>query len=185
MMYRKMAIVGEVGSGKTELVNTLSEISPFSTEVESTVDIGKKFTTVGIDYGRLNLANDIVVGLYGLPGQHRYEFLWRMVCESLWGTVILVKYSDTLECEHIQRILRFFNKHSRNTPFLLGVTHCENESKESIGSLVDVLTAVLDDQSLQAPVIPFDPRDIKSSLLPLTVFNSLMQTSGIRNMKAV
>lgn len=176
MIYRKMAIIGEVGSGKTQLVSTLSEISPFTTEVESTVDIGKRYTTVGIDYGRLSLSEDVVLGLYGLPGQRRYEFLWRMVCESLWGIVILIKYSDTLDCSSVKDVLEFFDKHNNGVPFLLGITHCENESKESTGNMINVLTELLEEQSLQAPIVPFDSRDTSSSLLPLAVFNSLMQS---------
>ena len=64
-IYNKLAIVGEVGAGKTQLINTISEISPFATEARSSVDIGKEFTTVGIDYGRLSLDADIALGLFG------------------------------------------------------------------------------------------------------------------------
>lgn len=172
-MYKKMVIIGEVGSGKTQLVNTLSEISPFSTEVESTIDIGKKYTTVGIDYGRLNLTKDIVLGLYGLPGQSRYKFLWQMVSESLWGVVVLVKHSQTLDCSNISNVLAYFNESNRGIPFVLGLTHCDGASKASINAMIDVLNILLHEQGLQAPVVPFDPREEESSLVPLVVFTSI------------
>ena len=67
-----MAVVGDVGAGKTQLIRSLSEIDPLSTEAQSSIDIGKEFTTVGIDYGRINLDEDTALGLYGVPGQQRF-----------------------------------------------------------------------------------------------------------------
>lgn len=172
-MYRKMAIVGEIGSGKTQLINTLSEISPFTTEVESTVDIGKQYTTVGIDYGRLNLSNDVVLGLYGLPGQSRYDFLWRMVSESLWGVIILAKLSKAFQYGNIAKALHFFGKHNKGVPIVIGITHCENASKLSLARAIRTINLVLDSEGIAAPIIPFDARNSKSALLPLAVFSSI------------
>ena len=89
-IYKKLAIVGEVGAGKTQLIKVISEISPFATEAKSSVDIGKEYTTVGIDYGRLTLDEDVALGLYGLPGQKRFSMLWEMVRQGLWGLLVLV-----------------------------------------------------------------------------------------------
>ena len=85
MNYRKLAIVGEVGAGKTKMIATLSEINPIETEAESSVDIGKKYTTVGIDYGRISLSEDTALGLYGLPSttlmwQNTYDFKRPLSC---------------------------------------------------------------------------------------------------------
>ncbi len=77
-IYNKLAIVGEVGAGKTQLINTISEISPFATEARSSVDIGKEFTTVGIDSGRLSLDADIALGLFGLPEKNAFR------CVGTW-----------------------------------------------------------------------------------------------------
>lgn len=167
-----MAILGEVGSGKTQLVRTLSEISPLMTEAESSIDIGKKYTTVGIDYGRISLSDDIALGLFGLPGQARYEFLWRMICESLWGVVILVKLSSDVDSESIGNILSFFKKTNKDTPFVIGVTHCDLAASGDLNSMIGTLNGLLLEHELQAPIIPFDPRDEHSALLPLTIFNS-------------
>lgn len=170
-----MAIVGEVGSGKTQLVNTLSEITPFSTEVESTINIGKKLTTVGIDYGRISIGNGSALGLFGLPGQARFDFLWRMTCQSLWGVVILVRHAQELDCSHLNETLRFFEENNPGVSFVVGLTHCEAADDSELNTSIATIQAILDDQNLQAPIIPFDPRDATSALLPLTVFNSLQQ----------
>lgn len=172
-MYRKLAIVGEVGSGKTQLVETLSEISMFSTDVESTIDIGKQFTTVGIDYGRISLEEDVVLGLYGVPGQMRYEFLWRMICEGLWGVVILIRHTENVDVEHIGEIVSFFSQNNKNVPFVVGLTHSERASQDALDTSIDAVDAILCDNGIQAPIIPFDPRDETSALLPLTVFVAL------------
>ncbi len=63
MDYRKLAIIGEVGAGKTQFVRTLSEISTIKTEAVSTMDIGKDLTTVGIDYGRIMIDQQTALGL--------------------------------------------------------------------------------------------------------------------------
>jgi signal recognition particle receptor subunit beta len=180
-MYKKMAIVGEIGSGKTQLVNTLSEISPFTTEVKSTVDIGKQYTTVGIDYGRLSLSDDTVLGLYGLPGQARYDFLWNMVSESLWGVIILIKFSETFQYKDLAKALQFFDKHNYGVPIVIGLTHSENASKESLAKIISMINLVLDDQGIVAPIIPFDARRSDSALLPLAVFSSIARIEQQRD----
>ena len=105
MDYRKLAIVGEVGAGKTKLVKTLSEIAPLTTEAESSIDIGKKHTTVGIDYGRISLSEDMALGLYGVPGQERYSFLWKLVNTNLWGLLLLIKSGETPDFENLDNII--------------------------------------------------------------------------------
>lgn len=180
-MYKKMAIVGEVGSGKTQLVETLSEIQTFSTDVESSIDIGKQFTTVGIDYGRISLTEDTVLGLYGVPGQMRYEFLWKMICEELWGVVILIKHTQEVDVEHIGDIISFFSKNNKDVPFVVGLTHCEYADKEAVDTSISAIDALLCDNELQAPIIPFDPRDQVSALLPLTVFTALVRQNNNNN----
>ena len=181
-MYKKMAIVGEIGSGKTQLVNTLSEISPFSTEVESTVDIGKQYTTVGIDYGRLSLSDGVVLGLYGLPGQSRYAFLWRMVSESLWGVIILAKFSAAFQHKDLADALRFFDERNSGAPIIIGLTHCENAAKKSVAKTIGIINLILNDQGIAAPIIPFDTRNPDSAILPLAVFSSIARAEqqGVR-----
>ena len=85
MNYQKLAIIGEVGAGKTQMVKTLSEISPFETEVKSSIDIGKEYTTVGIDYGRITLSDDMALGIYGV--QVKSVFLF-------YGSSSISRYGD-------------------------------------------------------------------------------------------
>ncbi|GAB1260378.1 GTP-binding protein [Aurantivibrio plasticivorans] len=172
-IYKKLAVVGEVGAGKTELIKVISEISPFATEEKSSVDIGKEYTTVGIDYGRLTLGSDVALGLYGLPGQKRFAMLWDMVKNGLWGLLVLVKYGETIKIDQIEELISHFDPASRNLPVVIGVSHSENANDEALDSLVEHIQNVLINYQLIAPVIPVDPRNIESNLMLLELFLSL------------
>jgi len=171
--YRKLAIIGEVGSGKTQLIKTLSEISPLSTDVKSNIDIGKEQTTVGIDYGRISLSDNIALGLYGVPGQKRYSFVWKMVNKSLWGLVILIKYCDTPQLGELGELLNFFQPAKSKVPCLIGITHSENAQDEDISGMVDQIALLISQYSTLAPVLSIDPRDTESSIMLLNTINTM------------
>lgn len=174
MIYKKLAVVGEVGSGKTQLINTISEISPFATEAKSTVDIGKEYTTVGIDYGRLTLADDIALGLYGLPGQKRFQMLWEMVQKGLWGLLVLVKFNTDMEIKALLPILEHFCADHNPVPMVVGVTHTDfAEDDEQLDVFLDVVQYALAQHQVIAPVVNLDPREVESSLMVLQLFDTL------------
>lgn len=173
-IYQKLAIVGEVGAGKTQLIHTISEISPFATEAKSSVDIGKEYTTVGIDYGRLTLAKDIALGLYGLPGQKRFQLLWDMVKSGLWGLLILVKFNDELNVKTLDDILQHFDPVNNQLPLVIGLTHSDTaESDDEIDLFINLLQYALEQHAVVAPILAIDPRDVESSLMLLQMFDSL------------
>ena len=125
MANRRIIIVGEVGAGKTELVNTLSSIKTIKTEEKSTVDIGKEFTTVGIDYGRIIIDEEVSIDLYGMPGQERFSFLWESFKESTWLVVALVKAQKNTNYDNLIDMIDFFHTHSQDHFALLprGLQH--------------------------------------------------------------
>ncbi len=174
-IYKKLAIVGEVGAGKTELIKVISEISPFATEAKSTVDIGKEYTTVGIDYGRLTLADEVALGLYGLPGQKRFSMLWEMVRDGLWGLLLLVKFGEQLNCESLHTILDFYEPSENQLPIVIGISHSESAQPDALEALSLEVENILLEHNLYSPIIPVDPREIESSLMLLELFYSLNQ----------
>jgi len=173
MDYYKLAIFGEVGSGKSTIIRTLSEINPINTDVESTVDIGKKYTTVGIDYGRISIDEQTALGLYGVPGQRRYEFLWDVVVKSLWGVVILFKYGTELDRTSIESLLHYFYPNKTNAACIIGITHCEGISNEEVATVSKQLMAILRENQIQAPVLRVNPTDKESAMTCLTLINSI------------
>lgn len=173
MDYQKLAIIGEVGAGKTRLVNTLSEISPIETEAKSTIDIGKEYTTVGIDYGRITLSEGMALGIYGVPGQERYSFLWEFVNHSLWGLLILIKYGETPDYNNLDKMLTFFDLEAKQTTCIIGVTHSENADESSIAALGQEIRAMLMHHNVVAPIVNVDPRSRESAVSVLMLLNTL------------
>jgi len=173
MEYQKLAIAGEVGSGKTKLIATLSEISPLQTEAKSSIDIGKEYTTVGIDYGRISLGSETALGLYGVPGQERYSFLWEMVNTSLWGLLILIKCGETPDYDNLGKLLTFFAPNEQATKCMVGITHCDGMDDGTVSALSLEIQAMLKHYNIMAPVLNIDPRKRDSALSVLQVFNAM------------
>jgi signal recognition particle receptor subunit beta len=173
MDCHKLAVIGEVGAGKTRLISTLSEIQPFETEAESSIDIGKQFTTVGIDYGRIQLDDETALGLYGVPGQDRYSFLWEFVKESLWGLVVLVKYGDVPDIENFDKLLTFFSPKQNNTACLVAITHCDDARESEVFELTQEIQSVLGVHGVVAPVLSVDARDKNSATTILHTLNAI------------
>ena len=178
MEYCKLAIVGEVGSGKTQLIKTLSTIRPFETEEESSIDIGKKYTTVGIDYGRVMLSEDTALSLYGLPGQKRFSFLWDIVDSSLWGILFLLKYGDTPNYDNIEHLIEYFDPVNRSIPCVIGVTHCEQEDRDGLNALRIQVNSLLETYGIKAPLFNIDARFQESAAVLLYAFNVMNEQAA-------
>ena len=96
----KIVIVGGFGAGKTTMVGSVSEIRPLSTEeVMTQAGVGvddrsgvqtKSTTTVAFDFGRISLNEEMVLYLFGAPGQERFWFLWERLFSGTLGAVVLV-----------------------------------------------------------------------------------------------
>lgn len=142
----KLLVAGGFGVGKTTLVSTISEITPLRTEerlsdIGSTVDDltgveGKTTTTVALDFGRITLNPNVVLYLFGTPGQDRFWFMWRELSVGALGAVVLV---DTRRMQDSFAAVDFFE--SRNIPFLIGVNcfdGAEIYDEEEIRNALDI-----------------------------------------------
>ncbi|WP_109524566.1 GTP-binding protein [Nocardia aurea] len=122
----KLLIAGGFGVGKTTMVSTISEITPLRTEEQLTersigVDDltgieGKTTTTVALDFGRLTIGSDVVMYLFGTPGQDRFWFMWDELSTGAIGAIVL---ADTRRLEACFAPVDFFE--SRGIPFILAV----------------------------------------------------------------
>ncbi len=140
MQNKKIAFIGSVGSGKTTIISNLSETETINTDVESSIDIGKQSTTVGLDYGQITVDEDLRIGLFGVPGQRKFSFMWDYVKDGLWGVVILIKNNCTESINELDHLLDYFEI-SNHTPCLIGITHSDlikgETSKQKIKEILD------------------------------------------------
>ncbi|MFE9258073.1 ATP/GTP-binding protein [Streptomyces sp. NPDC006879] len=122
----KVVIVGGFGVGKTTLVGSVSEIRPLTTEetmtkagvgVDDTRGLARKTTTtVAMDFGRISINDELVLYLFGTPGQERFWFLWRGLFEGALGGVVLV---DTRRLEVSFDVIGRLEE--RGVPFVVAV----------------------------------------------------------------
>ena len=136
----KIVFGGTMGAGKTAAIKSLSDIPVVSTEAVNTdLDAHSKYlTTVGIDYGEISLEDGTKIGLYGTPGQDRFDFMWTIVCKGAMGTVVLIDHSNPNRLKDLEFYLDAFQKYSNN--IVIGVTHLDEEKEQLLKIYYDWMT---------------------------------------------
>lgn len=168
----KIVIAGGFGVGKTTFVGSVSEITPLRTEAIMTTageDVddpaavpGKSTTTVAMDFGRITLEADLVLYLFGTPGQKRFWFMWDDVVRGAIGAIVLV---DTRRLADCFPALDYFE--SGGLPYVVAVNHFEGTYRHTPEAVREALALAPD-----VPVVSMDARE------RITVVETLLTLVG-------
>jgi uncharacterized protein len=120
MQTVKMVVTGPFNSGKTEFIQSVSEINVVSTErkISSESERVKNTTTVAMDFGRITVDQDLVLYLFGTPGQKRFDFMWEILSEGMLGFIVMVDSTRPETFREARSILETFRAYAP-TPYVV------------------------------------------------------------------
>jgi small GTP-binding protein len=162
----KIVVTGPFSAGKTTLIRTISEITVLSTEKDITdhTKSRKAETTVAMDFGRITIDRDLVLYLFGTPGQDRFDFMWEILGEGMLGYILLLDSSRQDSLDEAVGILAAFRKMAR-VPFVVALNRSAGISPDDEQQVRDVLG--LDEEVAVVPCDATDRESVKAVLLAL------------------
>ena len=166
MQSVKVVVTGPFNAGKTTFIKSVSEITVLSTErqVSEASGEGGGETTVAMDFGRITISDDVVLYLFGTPGQERFSFMWETLSEGMLGFVLLVDVTDDDSLEDAKAMIGFFKEMS-DVPYVVAGNKVAEDDTEALTQLRSQLE--LEDT---VPLFALDAREkesVKSVLLGL------------------
>ncbi|HEY5183727.1 MAG TPA: ATP/GTP-binding protein [Actinomycetes bacterium] len=162
----KIVVTGPFSAGKTTLIRTISEITVLSTErsITDSTRSRKAETTVAMDFGRITIDRELVLYLFGTPGQERFDFMWEILGEGMLGYVLLVDAEREDSLIEAVGILDAFRRMAR-VPFVVALNRSSAVDDRTEDRIRDVLQ--LGPETALLPVDATDKESVKGVLLAL------------------
>ncbi len=166
MQTVKMVVTGPFNAGKTEFIKTVSEIDVVSTERKITKESEKvkDTTTVAMDFGRITIDDDLVLYLFGTPGQRRFDFMWEILSEGMLGFIVMVDSCRPETFREARSILETFRAYAP-TPYVVAAN---KQDRKDAWDLEDMRIALRLDSTVKLlPCVATDKESVKKVLLEL------------------
>ena len=179
MQTVKIVVTGPFNSGKTEFIRSVSEIDVVSTErkISAEMEKVKETTTVAMDFGRITVDDDLVLFLFGTPGQRRFDFMWEILSEGMLGFIVIVDSTRPETFREARSILETFRAYAP-TPYVVAAN---KQDKADAWDLDDLRVALrLDSKIKLLPCVATHKEPVKSVLLELLygILAEMDQSSG-------
>jgi len=166
MQTVKMVITGPFASGKTEFIRSISEIEVVSTErdIKTPAEQVKDQTTVAMDFGRITVDDDLVLYLFGTPGQRRFDFMWQILAEGMLGFGVMVDSSKPETFREAKSILETFRAYAP-TPYVVAAN---KQDHPDAWSPEDLRIALRIEEGVKLlPCVAREKESVKNVLLEL------------------
>jgi signal recognition particle receptor subunit beta len=161
-----MVVTGPFSAGKTEFIRSVSEIDVVQTERKTTQpeEQIKASTTVAMDFGRITIDENLVLYLFGTPGQRRFDFMWEILSEGMLGFVVLVDSARPETFQEARRILDTFRNYAP-TPYVVAANKQDHPDAWEPSDLRIALR--IDPRVKLLPCVAIDKEAVKNVLLEL------------------
>lgn len=184
MAEHVVLVVGAMGAGKTTAIESLSEIKMVRTEANNTERdrVDKATTTVALDYGEITLSETDKLRLYGVPGQRRFDFMWKILKQRAVGLLILVKNDNPDPRAELVEYLQEFGDIYHRGGIVVRITHTDVSPRPSLTDYKNFLDEKY--PGILAPVFTVDPREAHSMttmLMALAANVDARQVLGANN----
>jgi small GTP-binding protein len=166
MQTVKMVVTGPFNAGKTEFIRSVSEIDVVSTErkISTEADRVKETTTVAMDFGRITVDDDLVLYLFGTPGQRRFDFMWEILSEGMLGFIVMVDSTRPETFREARNIMMTFKAYAP-TPY---VVTANKQDQEDAWELDDIRIALRLPKNIKLlQCVATDKEMVKNVLLEL------------------
>jgi len=167
MQTVKMVVTGPFSAGKTQFIQSISEIDVVSTERKvSHADerAVKETTTIAMDFGRITVDDDLVLYLFGTPGQKRFDFMWEILSEGMLGFIVMVDSTRPETFREARSILETFRAYAP-TPYVVAANKQDIKDAWELDDMRHALR--LDGDTKILPCVATNKQHVKAVLLQL------------------